>query len=42
MDSLFEKIFYIIKRLPTWMTPNDVIMKYMSVSSKIGGERQMV
>lgn len=42
MDSLFEKIFYLLKRLPTWMTPNDMIMKYMSVSSKMDWERQMV
>jgi hypothetical protein len=42
MDSLFEKIFYIVKRLPTWMLPDDIVTKYMSVSSKIKWEKQIV
>lgn len=34
MDSSFERIRYMMSRLPSWMKPKDMISKYMSVSSK--------
>lgn len=43
MDSLFEKMRYVIDMLPLWMKPQDLTQKYMSISSKslnaeIGGD----
>lgn len=38
MDSHFERIRYMIERLPEWITPDDMISKYMGVTSReIGG-----
>lgn len=34
MDSSFERLRYMIERLPNWMKPKDIISKYMSISSK--------
>lgn len=34
MDSSFERIRYILDKLPIWIKPKDIISKYMSVSSK--------
>ena len=34
MDSHFERIRYMMERLPDWMKPGDQISKYMSVTSK--------
>lgn len=34
MDSSFERLRYMIDKLPKWMIPNDLISKYMSISSK--------
>jgi hypothetical protein len=33
MDSHFERIRYILERLPEWMLPKDMLSKYMNVSS---------
>jgi len=39
MDSSFERMRYMLERLPEWMKPKDLICKYMSISSKqIGAE----
>lgn len=34
MDSFFERVRYVLDKLPQWMKPNDIIPKYMGVSSK--------
>lgn len=34
MDSSFERLRYNLERLPSWIKPNDLISKYMSISSK--------
>lgn len=39
MDSSFERLRYMIERLPSWMVPDDIVSKYMSISSKkLGAE----
>jgi hypothetical protein len=39
MDSAFERIRYMISRLPKRMVPEDMFSKFMSISSKeIGAE----
>jgi len=34
MDSHFERLRYVVERMPNWMMPEDIILKYMSISSK--------
>ena len=34
MDSAFERLRYMMSRLPKWIKPKDIISKYMSISSK--------
>jgi len=34
MDSLFEKLRYMLDRLPKWMKPNDLQCNYENISSK--------
>ena len=34
MDSAFERIRYMLDKLPEWLLPDDLIKKYMSISSK--------
>ena len=34
MDSSFERLRYMLERLPSWMKPKDLISKYMSISSQ--------
>ena len=34
MDSFFERIRYVVGRLPKWMRPADLLDKYMTLSSK--------
>lgn len=34
MDSLFEKIRFMLDHLPKWMMPDDIIKNYMAISSK--------
>ena len=34
MDSLFEKLRYMLDKLPSWMKPNDLQMNYENISSK--------
>ncbi len=34
MDSSFERLRYIISRLPKWMLPKDMVSKFMNISSK--------
>lgn len=34
MDSHFERIRYVIAKWPLWMKPDDILVKYMNVSSK--------
>ena len=34
MDSLFEKLRYMLDRLPKWMKPNDLQTNYENISSK--------
>ena len=34
MDSSFERMRYMLDRLPKWMKPDDLIAKYCSISSK--------
>ena len=34
MDSFFERCRYVIARTPSWMKPDDLISKYMGISSK--------
>lgn len=34
MDSLFEKLRYMLDRLPKWMKPNDLQTSYENISSK--------
>lgn len=37
MDSHFERIRYMLDRLPAWMKPDDMVSKYMNISSdKLG------
>lgn len=33
LDSHFERLRYVVNRLPTWMMPADYVTKYMSISS---------
>jgi len=37
MDSSFERLRYMLARLPKWMKPHDLVQKYMSISSKTLG-----
>lgn len=37
MDSHFERLRYVLERLPHWMKPDDIISKYMGISSKTLG-----
>lgn len=34
MDSLFERLRYMIERLPNWLKPEDLTCKYMNIWSK--------
>jgi hypothetical protein len=34
MDRLFEKLRYMLDRLPKWMKPNDLQTSYENISSK--------
>jgi len=43
MDSAFERLRYMLDRLPKWMKPSDMVAKFCSISSKelgaeIGGD----
>jgi len=33
LDSHFERLRYLVDRLPQWMMPSDYVMKYMNISS---------
>ena len=34
MDSHFERIRFMLNKLPAWMKPNDLVSKYMNISSE--------
>ena len=34
MDSSFERLRYMLDKLPSWLKPDDLITKFMSISSK--------
>lgn len=34
LDSFFERVRYMIERLPSWMMPDDIETKYLNISSK--------
>lgn len=34
MDSHFERVRYMLNRLPKWMKPSDIVQKYMNISSE--------
>lgn len=34
MDASFERLRFMLEKLPSWIKPDDIISKYMSISSK--------
>lgn len=34
MDSAFERLRFMLDKLPSWMKPDDIVAKFMSISSK--------
>lgn len=41
MDSSFERILYMLERLPSWLKPQDITSKFTSISSKEWGEKEI-